>query len=79
MMPTQNDKQNNRVEKEVKSILTETDNPAVIHDVVDAEDNTSMPEQYQAFEAKEELDAFEENIVAHSVDGKTWNSVHDQK
>ncbi|WP_456272719.1 hypothetical protein [Bacillus sp. AK031] len=62
----------NRVEKQLKAILKETDNPAILTDVTDTEFGV-MP----GF-SPETLTAAEKYSVKNSTDGKTWNSADDR-
>lgn len=70
MMAKRNNR--NRVEQQLKSILKETDNPAILNDVADTEFGV-MPD----FSAKT-LTTAERYSVRNSTDGKTWNSADDR-
>lgn len=61
-----------KVEQQMKSILRETDNPAILNDVADTEFGV-MP----GF-SPETLTPAERYSVKNSTDGKTWNSADDR-
>lgn len=62
-----------RLSDQIESILNETDNPAIINDVVDTEIGV-LPNSFNARD-EDTLNNFEETIVKNSIDGKTWNSI----
>lgn len=58
--------------KQLKSILRETDNPAIIQDVTDTEFGVipgSFKEQNFRYRNNDD------NITRNSTDGKTWNDI----
>ncbi|RIW32699.1 hypothetical protein D3H55_12515 [Bacillus salacetis] len=66
-------KSNNRMKEQLKSVINETDNPAIINDVIDTELG-AMPDV-----ASDELTTAERYSVRNSTDGKTWNSSDDHR
>lgn len=61
-----------KVEQQMRAILKETDNPAILNDVTDTEFGV-MP----GF-SPDTLTAAENYSVRNSTDGKTWNSADDR-
>jgi hypothetical protein len=62
----------NRAKEQLKSVLRETDNPAILNDVFDTELG-AIPGV-----TAEELTTAEKYSVRNSTDGKTWNSADDR-
>ncbi|MGD6968535.1 hypothetical protein FZC78_17590 [Rossellomorea vietnamensis] len=62
----------NRAKEQLKSVSRETDNPAILNDVINTELG-AMPGV-----TAEELTTAEKYSVRNSTDGKTWNSVDDR-
>jgi hypothetical protein len=65
--------QRNRAKEQLQSVLRETDNPAILNDVMNTELG-AMPGV-----TAEELTTAERYSVRNSTDGKTWNSADDRK
>lgn len=66
---------NKKQKKQLDDVKSEYDHPSVTNDVIH-----SGLEAYPGHLEKEEEDGdalsdFEENVVQHSMDAKTWNSV----
>ncbi|EDL64494.1 hypothetical protein [Bacillus sp. SG-1] len=61
-------KSRNIAKEQLQSVLRETDNPAILNDVIDTELG-AMPGV-----TAEELTTAERYSVRNSTDGKTWNS-----
>lgn len=64
----------NNVQKQLRSIQKETDNPAIIQDVLNM-DLGALPGNVGEVHANT-LSNVEEYVVKNSVDGKTWNEIH---
>ncbi|MGM0846775.1 MAG: hypothetical protein ACQEUT_17550 [Bacillota bacterium] len=62
----------NRAKEQLQSVLRETNNPAILNDVINNELG-SIPEV-----TSEELTTAERYSVGNSTDGKTWNSADDR-
>ncbi|UCZ52282.1 hypothetical protein LGQ02_15740 [Bacillus shivajii] len=60
--------------EQIRSIQSETMNSAILNDVVNNEFE-QYPGQNEQLVESDSLSAFEREIVAHTVDGKTWNSI----
>jgi predicted RND superfamily exporter protein len=67
----QRDKQ---LQEQLDNIRRETDNPAIINDVVDTDLEAYPGHLEKAADDNEALDNFEEIIVENVVEGKTWNT-----
>lgn len=70
------EKQNRRdrpLQEQINNIKTETDNPAIINDVVDTS-LEAYPGHIEEVDDNEPLDDLEEDIVENFVEGKTWNT-----
>jgi hypothetical protein len=63
-----------QLQEQINNIKTETDNPAIINDVVDAGLEAYPGHVEEALDDNDTLDDFEENIVKNVVEGKTWNT-----
>ncbi|WP_409252582.1 hypothetical protein V1502_01110 [Bacillus sp. SCS-153A] len=62
----------NKAKEQLQSVLRETNNPAIVNDVIDTELG-AMPGV-----TAEELTTAERYSVRNSTDGKTWNSADDR-
>ncbi|WP_096200593.1 hypothetical protein [Bacillus sp. FJAT-45350] len=61
--------------KQIESIQTETNSSSVINDVISNEFEQYPGQNEQVTEEDILLSSFEKDIVHHTVDGKTWNSI----
>ncbi|WP_066173987.1 hypothetical protein [Bacillus marinisedimentorum] len=59
-------------QQEIQSVRKETDNPAIIQDVIDSGFG-ALPESIE--NGTGQSSAVEGYTVRNSVDGKTWNSI----
>ncbi|OIJ18392.1 hypothetical protein BKP45_12515 [Anaerobacillus alkalidiazotrophicus] len=62
----------NLLKKQLRSIMKETDNPAIIQDVTDTEFGV-IPGDFekQVFRQRNK----DNNVTRNSTDGKTWNDI----
>jgi hypothetical protein len=76
-MPTNDKSVKKRVRKQINSILRETNNPAILQDVIDTEFGV-IPGTVDDLNERQETNGFVESIVKNTVDGKTFNKVDDE-
>lgn len=69
-------------EKQLAAIRSETDNPAIINDVMNTEfgvipDSVELGAELSGYKQgyEQKIEDVSEAVVRHTVDGKTWNQV----
>lgn len=63
-----------QLQEQISNIKAETDNPAIINDVVNTDLEAYPGHVEEALVDTDTLDDFEEDIVKNFVEGKTWNT-----
>jgi len=66
--------QNKNKYNQIKDIQAETNSPAILNDVIN-NGLEQYPGQNEKLVQDGALSSFEEEIVKHTVDGKSWNSI----